>query len=404
MLLKKVNGMIILAISIFAVLITFSNPRIDPQKFFVSLSSSSSGEDCLVYSQSPSFVSLASVQDSFSFNSVRTGLDYDFYRSSCPDAEKIVGSTMAQIYSQHKDVSPALLRLFFHDCFVHGCDASILLDDSFGDKNYSAEKDAVPNRTLKSLDKIDHIKGELERVCPGVVSCADIISLATRDGIVLAGGPFYPVFTGRRDSIRSYHDEALAEIPKPDDDLTQILHLFALKGFNERETVSLLGGHNIGKMSCEFIHNRLYNFNGTGQPDPTLAPNFLNEMRLRCREDNGTLSRNGLFERMHSRGSGESASGRPSIEELSSSVPSGADFDTHYYQRLLMGRGLLFADQQLMAAKKTEGLVRAYASDDGSTFRIDFAGAMMKMSNLNVLTGTQGRVRLNCSLPLFSAK
>lgn len=56
-----------------------------------------------------------------------------------------------------------------------------------------------------------------------------------------AGGPFYPLFTGRRDSIRSYHDEALAEIPKPDDDLTQILHLFALKGFNERETVSLLG-------------------------------------------------------------------------------------------------------------------------------------------------------------------
>lgn len=164
------------------------------------------------------------------------------------------------------------------------------------------------------------------------------------------------------------------------------------------------GGHNIGKMSCEFIHNRLYNFNGTGQPDPTLALNFLNEMRLRCREDNGTLSRNGLFERMHSRGSGESASGTPSIEELSSSVPSGADFDTHYYQRLLMGRGLLFADQQLMAAKKTEELVRAYASDDGSTFRIDFAGAMMKMSNLNVLTGTQGRVRRNCSLALFSTK
>lgn len=56
-----------------------------------------------------------------------------------------------------------------------------------------------------------------------------------------AGGPFYPVFTGRKDSTRSYHDEALAEIPRPDDDLTRLLHLFALKGFNERETVSLLG-------------------------------------------------------------------------------------------------------------------------------------------------------------------
>lgn len=155
-------------------------------------------------------------------------------------------------------------------------------------------------------------------------------------------------------------------------------------------------------MSCEFIHNRLYNFNGTGQPDPTLSPDFLNEMRSRCREDNSTLSRVGLLERMHSRGSIESASVTQAFQELSSSVPSGADFDTHYYQRLLMGRGLLYADQQLMADKKTEGLVRAYASDDGSTFRMDFAGAMMKMSNLNVLTGSQGRVRLNCSLPLFS--
>lgn len=311
---------------------------------------------------------------------------------------------MAQIYSHSKDVSPALLRLFFHDCFVHGCDASILLDDSFGNKSYSTEKQAVPNKTLRGFEKIDAIKEELERVCPGVVSCADIISLAARDGIVLAGGPFYPVFTGRKDSTRSYHDEALAEIPRPDDDLTRLLHLFALKGFNERETVSLLGAHNVGKMSCEFIHNRLYNFNGTGQPDPTLSPDFLNEMRSRCREDNSTLSRDELLERMHSRGSIESASGTQAFQELLSSVPSGADFDTHYYQRLLMGRGLLYADQQLMADKKTEGLVRAYASDDGSTFRMDFAGAMMKMSNLNVLTGSQGRVRLNCSLPLFSTK
>ena len=60
-----------------------------------------------------------------------------------------------------------------------------------------------------------------------------------------AGGPFYPIFTGRRDSIRSYHDEALAEIPRPDDNITQTLHLFSLRGFNERETVSLLGTYKL---------------------------------------------------------------------------------------------------------------------------------------------------------------
>lgn len=59
------------------------------------------------------------------------------------------------------------------------------MDDSFGNKSYSTEKQAVPNKTLRGFEKIDAIKEELERVCPGVVSCADIISLAARDGIVL---------------------------------------------------------------------------------------------------------------------------------------------------------------------------------------------------------------------------
>lgn len=66
-----------------------------------------------------------------------------------------------------------------------GCDASILLDDSNGDKNRSIERQAVPNKSLEGFDKIDLIKEELEEACPGLVSCADIVSVATRDGIVL---------------------------------------------------------------------------------------------------------------------------------------------------------------------------------------------------------------------------
>lgn len=66
-----------------------------------------------------------------------------------------------------------------------GCDASVLLDDSNGNKNHSIEKLAVPNKTLKGFDKVDLIKEVLENVCPGVVSCADTLALATRDGIVL---------------------------------------------------------------------------------------------------------------------------------------------------------------------------------------------------------------------------
>lgn len=91
------------------------------------------------------------------------------------------------------------------------------------------------------------------------------------------------------------------------------------------------------------------------------------------------------------------------LQALSSSISSGVKFDTHYYESLLRGRGLLFADQQLMADEKTARLVAAYASDDGSAFRMDFARVMLKMSNLDVLTGIQGGVRLNCTLPTISA-
>ncbi|PQM34177.1 putative Peroxidase 48 [Prunus yedoensis var. nudiflora] len=404
---------------IFSVLLSWSIPRGESERAFLSFSS----HEPLVKA-----ISLASADGGQDFfmemtDSVATNIEYDFYRDTCPEAETIVSSTMAQIYSQHKNVSAQLLRLFFHDCFIQGCDASVLLDDSNGNKNHSIEKQAVPNKTLKGFEKIDQIKEVLENVCPGVVSCADILALATRDGVVLAGGPFYPLFTGRRDSARSYYDEATAEIPKPDDNITQTLHLFSLRGFTDRETVSLLGGHNIGKIGCEFIQSRLNNFKGTGKPDPTVSPSFLNEMRVFCEDNGNEKSSQGspmaatmaspmefptaapmaapmASSPMASRGMSEKPArrGMPYFQQLSSSVSSGAGFDTHYYQSLLRGRGLLFADQQLMANERTARLVRAYASDDGSTFRMDFARAMMKMSNLNALTGSQGQVRLECTL------
>lgn len=173
------------------------------------------------------------------------------------------------------------------------------------------------------------------------------------------------------------------------------------------------GGHNIGKISCQFIERRLTNFQGTGKPDPTIAPDFLKEMRRHCLDNDSTSSPVGSPSTsspagspapMPSRGMKASEFGMSYFQELSSSVSSGSGFDTHYYQSLLRGRGLLFADQQLMANPKTAKLVRAYASDDGTTFRMDFAWAMLKMSNLNVLTGSQGEVRLNCSLPLAQSQ
>ncbi|KAM1212761.1 hypothetical protein ACFX2G_004342 [Malus domestica] len=401
MMASTMKGLVFAMGVIFSVLLSLNNSRGESERAFLSVSSPSPSQESPV-----NMVSLASTHDFFmemTDGEAPGTLEYDFYRDTCTEAETIVRATMAHIYSQQKNVSAQLLRLFFHDCFIKGCDASVLLDDSNGNKNRSIEKQAVPNKSLKGFDKIDQIKEVLENVCPGVVSCADILALATRDGIVLADGPFYPVFTGRRDSTRSYPDEAMAEIPKPDDNITQTLRLFSLRGFSDRETVSLLGGHNIGKIGCEFIQARLNNFKGTGKPDPTVSPGFLNEMRIFC-DDNGTRSSQNSPAPAPSRGVlKERSSGRrgmPYFQQLSSSISSGRGFDTHYYQSLLKGRGLLFADQQLMANDRTARLVRAYASDDGSTFRMDFSRAMMKMSERRGFTGSQGQVRVHCSLPL----
>lgn len=60
---------------------------------------------------------------------------------------------------------------------MKGCDGSILLDGP------STEKTAPQNNGIFGYDFIDDIKTTLEGVCPGVVSCADLIIAATRDAV-----------------------------------------------------------------------------------------------------------------------------------------------------------------------------------------------------------------------------
>ena len=61
---------------------------------------------------------------------------------------------------------------------MQGCDGSVLLNDTSG------EQTQRPNLTLRSFDVVDNIKAQVEAVCPGVVSCADILAVAARDSVV----------------------------------------------------------------------------------------------------------------------------------------------------------------------------------------------------------------------------
>ena len=62
---------------------------------------------------------------------------------------------------------------------LQGCDASILLDET---PSIQSEKTALGNlNSARGYNVIDKAKTEVEKICPGVVSCADIIVVAARD-------------------------------------------------------------------------------------------------------------------------------------------------------------------------------------------------------------------------------
>lgn len=108
-----------------------------------------------------------------------SGTRIGFYATTCPTAETIVRNAVRAGFNSDPRIAPGILRMHFHDCFVLGCDGSVLISGS------NTERTAVPNLNLRGFEVIDNAKTQLEAACPGVVSCADILALAARDTVVL---------------------------------------------------------------------------------------------------------------------------------------------------------------------------------------------------------------------------
>jgi peroxidase len=114
-------------------------------------------------------------------------LSTGFYSNSCPNMLTAVRSALRPAIARERRVGASIVRLFFHDCFVQGCDASLLLDDAPG---IQGEKNAVPNKnSARGFEVIDAIKAAVEKACPGVVSCADVLAVAAEESVVFVSTP-----------------------------------------------------------------------------------------------------------------------------------------------------------------------------------------------------------------------
>nr|CAB3451652.1 unnamed protein product [Digitaria exilis] len=302
------------------------------------------------------------------------GLQMDFYSSSCPRVEEMVKEEMVDILKEAPTLAGPLLRLHFHDCFVRGCDGSVLLDST---PTSTAEKDATPNLTLRGFGSVQRVKERLEQACPGTVSCADVLALMARDAVVLARGPSWPVGLGRRDGRVSIANET-NQLPPPTANFTRLVQMFAAKGLGVKDLVVLSGGHTLGTAHCNLFSDRLYNFTGANNladVDPALDATYLARLRSRCRSlaDNTTLN------------------------EMDPG--SFLSFDASYYRLVAKRRGLFHSDAALLTHPATRAYVQRQATGlFADEFFRDFADSMVKMSTIQVLTGDQGEIRKKCYL------
>lgn len=296
-------------------------------------------------------------------------LRYDFYKSCCPSAESTVEKVVKKYIKKDETLAAPLLRMHFHDCFVRGCDGSVLLNST---KKNEAEKDAIPNLSLRGFEVIDDAKAELEKICPGVVSCADIVSLAARDAVVASKGPYWEVKTGRRDGRISRANEVLNHnIPAPVFNFAELKASFARKGLNVKDLVVLSGAHTIGIGHCNSFSNRLYNFTGKGNMDPSLEKSYAEELKRKCKSlaDNTTI--------------------------VPMDPASPLNFDSDYFSNLISHRGLFQSDAALLTNYISKIIVEQQLKEN--SFFDNFKYSIQKMGEIGVLRGSAGEIRKHCA-------
>ncbi|KAL3505622.1 hypothetical protein ACH5RR_031004 [Cinchona calisaya] len=292
------------------------------------------------------------------------GLSFDFYHQSCPQVEDIVRRGLQSICLADPTAPAAVLRLMFHDCQVQGCDASILLDPE--NDTVQSEMASTKNFGIKRAS-IGIIKSMVELACPQQVSCADILILAAREAVALAGGPRIKVPLGRRDSFGPPSFKlADASLPPANIGIDGMLTLFASKGMTVEESIAIVGAHTLGITHCLSLRNRSSYIAGI---------EMKSIIKLSCHLPLGSAS-----------------------DSISFVVndPTTLVFDNCYFVNAMNGFGILRIDAEMPLDPRTAPFVQSFAGDQDNFFQA-FSSAFVKLSSSSVLTGSQGTVRRICN-------
>ncbi|KAJ4724109.1 Peroxidase [Melia azedarach] len=252
-------------------------------------------------------------------------LSPNFYDQTCPGVQYIIFGVLVDAFRTDIRIGASLIRLHFHDCFVQGCDASLLLDNS---ATILSEKESLANNnSARGFDVVDRMKAALEIFCPGVVSCADILTIAAEQSVFLSGRSFMDKSVGKKRTAEQ-QTEVL-----PIKTFLHHLHLFLTSskssvnvGLNGGvDLVALSGAHTFGRAQCRTFSRRLFNFNSTGSPDPTLNTTLLTALQELCPQGgNGSV-----------------------LTNLDLTTPD--TFDNKYFTNLQIHKGLLISDQELFS-------------------------------------------------------
>jgi peroxidase len=318
------------------------------------------------------FVALVLLFATLVCSGVAQKLEVGYYGDRCPRAESIVQKAVFKAVSANPGIAAGLIRMHFHDCFVRGCDGSVLLDQVPGGPQVE-KQNPVNFPSLRGFEVIDEAKKKIEAICPGKVSCADILAFASRDSAFKTGWIWYAVPAGRRDGNVSLFPEVFANLPPPFFNATQLRDNFLRKGLSLDEMVTLSGSHSIGVSHCSSFSNRLRNFSATNDQDPSLNPSFAASLRNQCPV---------------------SPQADPPVVN---DIQTATTLDNKYYVNLKYQKGLLTSDQTLFDSPLTRKLVVNNAKY-GSVWAKKFGAATVRMGAIDVLTGKQGEIRKNCRL------